>query len=79
MQLLKEAVFVGIGTVIIGSIVGYILGKFSSVDLPAICKKWNKNHIMEFSLFFTGFLFHIICEFSGLNKWYCKNSKACSK
>jgi len=79
MQLLKEAVVVGLGTVLVGSVVGAVLGKFFSTNLPTICKEWNKNHIMEISLFLTGFLLHIICEYTGINKWYCKNSYACSK
>ena len=45
------------------------------LDLPKICKSWNKNHVMEICLFFTGFLFHILCEISGINHWYCKYKK----
>tara|TARA_Y100000591_G_scaffold331024_1_gene363651 strand:+ start:4001 stop:4246 length:246 start_codon:yes stop_codon:yes gene_type:complete len=77
MKLLIEAVVVGLSTVIMGTIIGYILGKFNSVDLPSACKQWNKNHIMELSLFLTGFLLHLIWEMAGLNKWYCKNGNAC--
>lgn len=77
MQLIIEAIFVGIGTVIIGSIVGYIISKYNSIDLPNICKKWNKNHIMEICLFITGFMIHIICELTGINKYYCKKGYAC--
>jgi len=79
MQLITEAVVVGIATVVVGSLVGFILGKYFSSDLPAVCKRWNKNHIMEISLFLTGFLIHIISEYAGVNKWYCKNSRACTK
>ena len=78
-KLLIEAVVVGIGTIIVGSIVGYIVGKCNSIDLPSVCKKWNKNHVMEISLFLTGFVLHLICEYSGINKYYCKNSYACTR
>lgn len=27
--------------------------------------------------FFIGFLIHILCEWSGINKWYCRNGHAC--
>jgi len=47
MQLLKEAVVVGLGTVLVGSVVGAVLGKFFSTNLPTICKEWNKNHIVK--------------------------------
>ena len=77
MKLLKEAVVVGIATVVIGTLVGFVMGKLFSMNLPAICKKWNKNNIMEITLFLTGFLLHIICEYTGINKWYCKNGNAC--
>ena len=77
MKLLIEALFSGIIVVIVGSIIGYGLGKVMGVDLPKICKEWNKNHIMELSLFLTGFFTHILCEFSGINKIYCKKGNAC--
>ena len=77
MKLFIEAIFVGIGTVIIGTLVAYIIGLNYSVDLPSLCKKWNKNHIMEISLFFTGFFLHLICEYSEINRWYCKYGNAC--
>lgn len=77
LHLLKEAVVVGIMTIIIGSVVGYMLGKLNKVELHEMCKQWNKNHIMEISLFFTGFFIHVLCEYSGLNKWYCTNGVAC--
>lgn len=76
-RLIKEAIFVGIATVLVGSIVGFFVGKLFSVDLPLICKKWNKNHIMEISLFFTGVIIHLLCEITGINRWYCTNGNAC--
>jgi len=78
-SLLIEAIFVGVLVVAVGTVVGYAVGKFASVDLPAVCKKWNKYHAMEISLFLTGFLVHIICEYIGLNRWYCKNGNACKR
>ena len=79
MKLLVEACVVGIANVIVGSIVVFIIGKCFSTNLPEICKSWNKNHIMELSLFFTGFLLHIIFEYMRINKWYCNNGNACQK
>ena len=35
MQLITEAIVVGIATVVVGSLVGFILGKYFSTDLPA--------------------------------------------
>ena len=43
-----------------------VLHKLFSNNLPKICKQWNKNHIMEISLFLTGFAIHILCETLGI-------------
>ena len=72
---MKEAFFVGIITVIVGTLISLM---FKS-KVPSQCKDWNKNYVMEWSLFLTGFAIHIICEYMGINKWYCKNGCACSK
>jgi hypothetical protein len=75
---LLEATTVGIMTILIGYISYYIINEIYPIDfLPEICKKWNKNYTMEKSLFLTGFLLHILCEYTGLNKWYCKNGNSC--
>jgi len=79
MRLLIEATVVGLMAVVIGSIVGFLIGKYFSANLPKICKQWNKNHVMEICLFFTGFFIHILCELFRVNKWYCKNGNACLK
>jgi uncharacterized membrane protein YedE/YeeE len=76
-RLLIEAICVGIITVIFGNIAGFIVAPVLKVDLPEICSTWNKFYTMEVSLFLTGFLIHLFCEFSGINKWYCKNGFAC--
>ena len=77
-KLLKEAFFVGILMIVVGTLISFILSKVSNKDIPPVCKDWNKNYIMELSLFLTGFVAHIICEYIGLNKWYCKNGNACN-
>ena len=77
MKLLMKSTVMGIVTLIIGSLVGFILGRLFGIDLPDVCKKWNKNHIMEISLFLTGFFTHILCEFIGINKIYCRKGHAC--
>ena len=65
--------------VIIGTIVGFIVSKFNTNKMPQVCKSWSKNHIMEISLFLTGFIGHYLFEYMGLKKWYCKHGRACSK
>ena len=71
---IKEAIAVGILTVIVGT----FISKLFSRKVPSTCKDWNKNYVMELSLFLTGLLIHLICEYTGINKWYCRNGSACS-
>ena len=78
-QLLIEAFIVGIVLILIAYLVNFVIAKLYFTNLPKICKKWNKNHIMEISLFFIGVVTHLVCEFTGVNKWYCKNGNACKK
>jgi len=54
--MILTSVLFGIASIIIGNIVGFIVGYFLSIDLPKVCKTWNKNYIMEISLFFTGMI-----------------------
>lgn len=77
-KLLMEAFFTGLILVIFGTIVSFIVGKVFVTDLPPVCKDWNKNYVMEISLFFTGFIAHLSFEYIGLNKWYCNNGHACN-
>ena len=32
---------------------------------------------MAIGFFVLGALTHLVCEFTGVNKWYCKNGRAC--
>lgn len=76
-QVLVEAFVVGLMTVVFGNLAGLIVAPFFKIDLPKQCKDWNKFYVMEISLFLTGFLIHLFCEYVGINKWYCRNGAAC--
>ena len=76
-RLLFEAIVVGVLGVLAGFVVGPVVGYFLRVPIPETCKKWNKNHVMEVSLFFIGFTVHLLCELFKLNSWYCRNGNAC--
>lgn len=40
---------------------------------------WGWVPMMPFKTVITGMLVHIICEFTGINKWYCRNGFACRR
>ena len=69
-QFLTEILFVGILTTIIGLIISYIMMGQKSKEF----KHWDQ---VGLSYFITGALIHIICEYTKINKWYCRNGNAC--
>jgi hypothetical protein len=74
-KIFLEGLLVGLLTIAFGYIATAIIHMtgLSKNDMPSVCKDWNKNHVMELSLFFTGFLFHLTFEVTGLNKTYARN------
>jgi hypothetical protein len=68
-RLLIEAVAVGVLVVLLGYVVIYVM---ESMKL-----KMNRDKQMIIGFFVLGALTHLVCEFSGVNKWYCKNGRAC--
>jgi hypothetical protein len=76
MNYFGEAIIVGLATMILGTFLSvasmYIQPDFkiSKIDFwPALL---GVN-------FLTGFILHLICEWTGVNRWYCKNGNACKK
>jgi hypothetical protein len=76
MLLIYEAGAVGIVVVLVGVVVSGIVGMFHK-QTKSVCKDWNKNHVMELTLFLIGVFSHLLFEFLGFNRWYCKNGHAC--
>lgn len=70
MQLLIEIFVVGIMTMIVGTLLSYI---FMGKERDNF-KQWN---VIYLTMFLTGAIIHIVCEISGINKYYCKNGYAC--
>lgn len=68
-NLLTEAVFVGIFSIIVGFIIERILEK--------LFKNFNIYYTGIISLFLAGFFIHLLFQYAGINKWYCKNGVAC--
>ena len=64
-DVVKEAFFVGILTIIIGIIIKFFMNMI-----------FKENNFILL-LFIIGFIIHIICQISGINKLYCKHGAAC--
>lgn len=62
-----EALIVGFITLAVGYPIVYITHAMFGKNDPS----WNKYHIVEVSLVMTGFVAHILLEYSGMNMWYC--------
>ena len=70
MQLLYEAISVGMLVVIVTHGLGYI---FSLND--TLSDVYEDS--LAVKLFISGFVTHLVFEYFGFNKWYCKNGFAC--
>ena len=69
-QFIIEVLVVAILTSIIGVIVSNMMMGQRAVDF----QHWDS---VAMSYFITGALIHIICEYTKINKWYCKHGNAC--
>ena len=74
MNIISEAIVVGISTVVMGTIISKMI-QLVKEDKTSN-KDWNKYYVMELALFLTGFSIHIIYELIGLNKYYCALKKS---
>ena len=71
MKFVYEIIAVGVLTAILGFIISTLL-MYTFTDNFTF-KKYKFWWQVILSLFLTGCLIHVICEYSGINKWYCKN------
>jgi hypothetical protein len=58
-----NAIVLGLVIVIVGLLSSVLVKPLFGVSLPEVCKKWNQNHVMEFSLFFTGFISYYVLKY----------------
>ena len=70
-DLLKELLGVGIIVVVVGLVLHLLsLHLYGPHDL-------NDMRMYVLHLFGIGVAVHLICEMSGINKWYCQHGNAC--
>lgn len=72
-----EAIVVGLMTMILGTILS-VLSMYVSQRNFSIGEVnfWTSLLVVNFIL---GFLIHVICEWTGINKWYCSKGFACQR
>tara|TARA_B100001094_G_C17429214_1_gene438348 strand:+ start:190 stop:429 length:240 start_codon:yes stop_codon:yes gene_type:complete len=76
-QLLLEAFVVGGGFAVLGIVISHIYLNYILKTKDRLCLDIINNDKLIKLFFVSGFLFHFFCEFTGINKWYCKNGNAC--
>lgn len=72
-----EAIVVGIATMILGTIlsIGSMYIGQANFEISQVTF-WPSLLLTNFLL---GFLIHVICEWTGVNKWYCQKGYACQR
>ena len=77
IELLIEALVVGLLLVIVGYLVTIGINKLFNRNLSDSFINLKKNKTLLIIFFLSGSLTHLLFEFLGGNKWYCKNGFAC--
>jgi hypothetical protein len=72
-----ELIVVGLLMVLFGYISGYLVGLVNDVNMTGC--DFNRNYVMEQTLFLTGALFYFVLEMGNVNQWFCMSNKMCSK
>jgi len=69
-RLLVEALVVGLMTLVVGKITSRLVAE--AIRMYGL----DTTYATEIILILTGVLIHLLCEFSGVNKWYISNGVA---
>jgi hypothetical protein len=73
---LIEAISVGLLSLMIGTFLSVSAMYYQSDFKISKINFWMSLLVTNFLI---GFFIHLLCEWVGINKWYCKNGYACKK
>lgn len=71
-KILKEALMVGVVLTVVGMLLHLLTKYVKHHDM-------NDNTVLAVHFFVAGFVVHLLCEYLGVNKWYCDNGVACNR
>jgi uncharacterized membrane protein YiaA len=69
-NLIIESLIVGFIALVIGITVHGLYVQVKEHDM-------NNMSVYAIHLFVVGVLIHLVCQYAGINKWYCTNGVAC--
>jgi len=76
-QILFEAIFIGVLLTVVGLLISYLYLRLVKKTNNRICLEIFNNEALIQLLFLSGFILHLLCEFTSINTWYCKYGNAC--
>jgi succinate dehydrogenase/fumarate reductase cytochrome b subunit len=61
----------GLVAIIFVYLVGYLLTKISNIDVTgSAISAWNKDYLLEKTIFITGFTLHLVFHLFNLHRFY---------
>ena len=80
LKLIKETILIGLSFGVVGFIVStlFMFLPNSKDKKPFEFKDYHFWWQVFLSSVVAGSLFHLLCDFSGVNRWSCRNGNACN-
>jgi hypothetical protein len=61
----------GLVAILFVYLVGYLITKINGIDVSNVAiSSWNKDYLLEKTIFITGFILHLACHVFNLHRFY---------